>query len=303
MNTQTKVVLAVLALICTTNVTQAADTSAGPPPEAWRDVNPENLVLIDVKYGQIVIELSPWSAPAHVARLKALVRAHFYDGLSFYRVIDGFVAQAGIGEGTAATAARPITPAVRAAWPPLKREFDVAIDRQIVFTPLGSPDLFAPEVGHIDGFPAGRDAAEKRLWMVNCYGTVGFARDNEPDTATTEFYIIIGQVPHRLDRNLSMVGRVIDGMQYVQKLERGDPNVESGVIQEAGRADTITRATVAADLPAAQRPHYQVIRTDSAAYAAMKEERRVITNPFFYRHPPEILDVCLMPIPVRKVAQ
>lgn len=300
MNTQLKFSLAALALVLATAVAHAADAPAAPPPEAWRDVKPENLVLIDVKYGRIAIELSPWSAPQTVDRFRKLVRAHFYDGLSFYRVIDGFVAQGGIGEATAATAARPITPEVQKAWPPLKREFDMAVDPHLTFTPLGSPDLFAPEVGHVDGMPVARDTTEGRMWRTHCYGTVAFARDNEPDTGTTEFYITIGQIPHRLDRNLSVVGRVIDGMQYVQRLERGDPEVESGVIQEPGRADKIVRAVVAADLPAAERPHYQVIRTESAAYAAMKEERRDITNPFFFHKPPAILDICLMPIPVRK---
>ncbi len=282
-------------------VVRAADAPAGPPPEAWRDVDPENLVLIDNKYGQIAIELAPWAAPEHVKRFKALVRAHFYDGLSFYRVIDGFVVQFGIGEGTAATAARPITPEVKARWPALKAEFEVPVDPKLPYSALGSPDLFVPEPGHIDGFTVGRDPKTHTQWIVNCYGTIGFARDNEADTATTEVYIVAGQVPHRLDRNLSMVGRVIWGMGNAQRVERGDPAVESGVIQESGRADKITRAVVAADLPAAQRPHFQVLRTESETFAQQKQEHRVVTNPFFHHHPPEILDLCLMPVPVRKV--
>jgi peptidylprolyl isomerase len=291
---------ALAAALALTATTQAAEAPAGPPPEAWRNVDPENLVLVDTRYGRIAIEVTPWSAPNHVKRFKALVRAKFYDGLSFYRVIDGFVAQGGIGEATAATADRPITPDVQKQWPALKAEFDFPIDRRLAFTPLGSPDLFAAEVGHIDGHPVGRDVVDGRMWRTHCYGTVAFARDTEPDTATTEFYITIGQIPHRLDRNLSVVGRVIDGMEYVQKLERGNPEVESGVIQEAGRADKIIRAIIAADLPRGERPRYQVIRTESESYRAMKAERRDITNPFFHRKPVPILDICLMPIPVRK---
>jgi peptidylprolyl isomerase len=297
----TKFALAAIAAALAFSVpTHAAEAPAGPPPEAWRDVDPKNLVLIDVKYGRIAIELTPWSAPNHVDRFRRLVRAKFYDGLSFYRVIDGFVAQGGIGEATAATANRPITPDVQKQWPALTAEFDVPIDPKLAFTPLGSPDLFAAEVGHVDGHPVGRDVVDGRMWRTHCYGAVAFARDNEADTATTEFYITIGQIPHRLDRNLSVVGRVIAGMEYVQKLERGDPEVESGVIQQAGRADKIIRAVLASDLPRAERPRYQVIRTDSATYRTMKGERRDISNPFFHRKPAPILDVCLMPIPVRK---
>ncbi len=281
--------------------THAADAPAGPPPEPWRDVDPENLVLIDNKYGQVVVELAPWAAPEHVKRFKALVRAHFYDGLSFYRVIDGFVAQFGIGEGTAATAARPITPEVKAAWPSLKAEFELPVDAKLPYAALGSPNLFVTEPGHIDGFPVGRDPQTHTQWMANCYGTIGFARDEDPNTASTEVYVVIGQAPHREDRNISMIGRVIAGMQYLQKLERGDPAVESGVIQDAARADKITRAVVAADLPAAQRPHFQVLRTESPSFAQQKQERRVLTNPWFHHHPPEVVDLCLMPVPVRLV--
>ena len=82
--------------------------SAADLPSDWRDVDPENLVLIDTKYGQVAVELAPEFAPNHAARVRALIRAHFYDGLSFYRVIDGFVAQGGIGEGTASTKDHPV---------------------------------------------------------------------------------------------------------------------------------------------------------------------------------------------------
>ena len=74
--------------------------SAPAPSSDWRDVDPNNLVLIDTHYGEIAVELAPDFAPHHVERMRALIRAHFYDGKSFYRVIDGFVAQGGEGEGT-----------------------------------------------------------------------------------------------------------------------------------------------------------------------------------------------------------
>src|SRR5215471_3859675 len=78
-------------------------TSNSPKSEPFRAVDPQNLVLIDTKYGEVAVELAPQFAPKHVDRLRALIRSHFYDGKSFYRVIDGFVAQGGAGEGTAAT--------------------------------------------------------------------------------------------------------------------------------------------------------------------------------------------------------
>ncbi len=292
-----RLALFVIAAVLACTGAWAADAQ---PADAWRDVDPNNLVLIDVKYGEIAVELAPQFAPKHAERLRKLIRAHFYDGLSFYRMIDGFVAQGGIGEGTASTGS--YSPAQLKKWPALKREFDQAIGKNTVFTPLGDTDLFAPEVGFTDGFPVARDVKEGRMWPVHCPGTFAFARDNEPDTATTEFYIVIGTRPPRLERNLSAFGRVIDGMQYVQKLERGDPAVESGVIQDKSKQDAIIRMRLAADIPASERPKFQVLRTDSEAFTKFMGEKRNIDNPFFFRKPLPILDICAVQAPVRRVA-
>lgn len=284
-----KAKLALLALL-TFGVAQAAEA-----PQDWRPVDPQNLVLLDVKYGRVALELAPQFAPRAVARFKALIRAHFYDGKSFYRVIDGFVAQGGIGEDSAATGS--YSPLVKKRWPPLPAEFDVAAPKGLIFTPLGNKDLFAPEVGHANGFPVGRDGG--RMWIVHCPGTLAFARDNGADTATTEFYVVIGEAPRRLDRNLTAFGRVIEGLQYLQKLKRGDPEVAAGVIQ--GKGDTILKVAIAADLPAGKRPSYQVMRSDGAAFAAWKQKRKNPAPGFYVRTPPPILDICLAQPPVKKV--
>ena len=171
----------------------------------------------------------------------------------------------------------------------------------------GSPDLFAPEVGHVKGFPVGRDpkrgAPKNKRWLIHCPGAFAFARDNGADTATTEFYIVIGEAPRRLDRNLTAFGRVIAGMKYVQKLHRGDPGVEAGVIQDVAKRDKILSVRIAADLPRAEQPHYQVMRTDTAAFAKWKNDRINPAPGFYVRTPPKILDVCLAPVPVRRSAE
>ena len=106
-----------LACIVAAFVTIAAQAAEAPPPSPadWRNVDPQNLVLLDTRYGQVAIELAPEFAPVNAARFKALVRAHFYDGKTFYRVIDGFVAQGGVGEGTAATKDHPKDDATKLA--------------------------------------------------------------------------------------------------------------------------------------------------------------------------------------------
>jgi peptidylprolyl isomerase len=291
------VLAAVAAMIFAGFAAQGADDA-----KDWRAVDPNNLLLIGTKYGEVAVELSPKFAPKHAERMKALVRAHFYDGTNFYRVIEGFVAQGGVGEDTASTASKPVNPETMKKWPELKREFERPWAADAKFTPLGSPDLFAKQVGHVDGFPVGRDPKAKTEWIVHCPGTFAFARDNAPDTASTEFYIVIGEAPRRLDRNLTAFGRVIDGMQYLQKLDRGDPAVDNGVIADKAKQDPIVYMKLASDMPEAERPHYEVMRTDSQAFAAWKKNKKNPAPGFYFRTPPAILDICLAPVPSRKVA-
>ncbi len=280
----------------------AASASAAEVPADWRTADPQNLVLIDTKYGQVAVELAPEFAPNHTERLRALIRAHFYDGLSFYRVIDGFVAQGGIGEGTASTRDHPVEARNLGQWPALKAEFDRVSSPEPVFTPLGNADLMAPDVGFEDGFAVARDPVDRREWLIHCPGTFAFARDDNPDTAATEFYIVIGQSPRRLDRDLTAFGRVLSGMQYLQKLERGDPDVDSGVIADVAKRDPIVRMRLAADLPEKDRPSFQVIRTESKTFADALEARRHPTSPFYFRKPPPVLDICGVPVQVRRAA-
>jgi peptidylprolyl isomerase len=292
--------IALAAVAATAGVAATAPAPASLSTD-WRDVDPDNLVLIDTKYGETAVELAPDFAPNHVARMRALIRAHFYDGKSFYRVIDGFVAQGGIGEGTASTAS--YGKAQLKLWPALKAEFDAPITKDTVFTPLGSPDLFAPEAGHVGGFPVSREIKAGRMWIAHCPGTFAFARDNSDDSATTEFYIVIGEAQRRLDRNLTAFGRVIDGMQYVQKLNRGNPDVAAGVIQNPKDQDTILRVRLAADLPPAEQPHFQVMKTESPSFAAKKAQKLNPAPDFYHRRPPQVLDLCNMPAPVRRVGR
>ncbi len=268
----------------------AALTVSQSSASEWRDIDPENLVIMDVSHGRVLIELSPQFAPRHAERFRALVRSKFYDGQSFYRVIDGFVAQGGIGEGDDKKSAE---------WPAIKAEFDRSTGNDIKFSPLGSPDLFAGQVGHVDGFPTGRSPKEKRMWVLHCPGTLAMARDNDPDTGGTEFYIPIGHAPRRLDRNLTAFGRVLDGMQFIQKLNRGDPKVESGVIQDAEKRDPIIRVQMAADLLEADRPRIQVMDTMSNSFKDYKAQRRN-PAPEFYKRPSHNLDICAFNAPVRQ---
>ena len=271
-----------------TTVTEDEIASALAPD--WRDVSPENLILIETEYGDIVIELNPDFAPNHANQFRQLVRDDVYNGIHFYRVIDAFVAQGGLQED-----------ALIEPFPTLINENDRPLS-DAPFIPLGNADLFAPIVGHINGFAVGRSESLEKEWLLHCPGALAMARDTDPDSGGTEFYIVL-DAQRYLDRNLTIFGRVIDGMQYVQKLKRGVRAIESGVIQAPDVGDEILSMTVAADMDEMIRPKYQVQAMPSQAFEDAKTEKRLREEDFFYRKPPEILDICGFEVPVRKTPE
>ncbi len=256
----------------------------------WRDIAPENLVLMDTVHGRVVIELNPAFAPGHSEQFRQLSRDGVYNGERFYRVIDGFVAQGGLQDED-----------VIADYPTVANENDRPIS-DAKFVPLGNADLFAPIVGHIDGFAIGRSESLGKEWLLHCPGALAMARDNDPDSGGTEFYIVL-DAQRYLDRNLTVFGRVIEGMQHVQKLKRGVRSIESGVIQAPDQGDQILSVTVAADLVEKFRPRYRVMAMPSEAFEDAKTAKRVREEDFFYRKPPEVLDICGFEVPVELVGE
>lgn len=256
----------------------------------WRDVSPENLILVETTYGDIVIELNADFAPNHANQFRQLVRDDVYNGTRFYRVIDAFVAQGGLQDEE-----------IIEKYPTVDNENDRPIS-EAAFVPLGNADLFAPVVGHIDGFAVGRSETLGSEWLLHCPGALAMARDNDPDSGGTEFYIVL-DAQRYLDRNLTVFGRVIDGMQYVQKLKRGVRSIESGVIQAPDQGDEIMSMTVAADMDRAIRPAYQIQAMPTQAFEDAKTAKRVREEDFFYRKPPEMLDICGFEVPVRKTPE
>lgn len=270
----------------------------------WRTVTPENLVLLETTTGTVAIELAPDAAPQHVAQFRKAVRSGALEGEYFYRVIEGHVAQAG----------REFDQRLE-DWPelPLEAERTVATDD---FVPLGNADLFAATAGHRDGFAAGRDGDQE--WLLNCPGALGMARNEAPDTGAIEFFIPLASRRY-LDRNYTVFGRVIDGMENVHRLKRVDPEAEENYPdlfdngEAASQAAFAARAarlagneilsvSLAADLPAAARPDYDVMATPSAEWDALKTSRRDYSAIDAFVHtPPMVLDVCSLPVPARRV--
>ncbi|MEQ9317073.1 MAG: peptidylprolyl isomerase [Henriciella sp.] len=268
----------------------AQETEAAEVLPEWRPIPAENLLLIETVHGMITVELNPDFAPNHVERMRKLAFAGIMHGKRFYRVIEGFVAQGGFQDETAIL-----------DWPNLENEND-RVYSSGRFTPLGNKDLFAPEVGHIGGFPVGRSQLMGREWLLHCPGAMAMARDTDPDSGSTEFYIVL-DAQRYLDRNLTVFGRVIDGMEHVQALKRGNRDVENGVIQAPEVGDEILSFRIAADLPEEARPQWEAMVTGSQAFEDFKRSKRVRNEEFFYRKPPEVLDICSFVAPVRRVGE
>ncbi|MDT8343511.1 MAG: peptidylprolyl isomerase [Thermohalobaculum sp.] len=170
-------------------------TFATPEARAVDIKDPENTLIIELKSGQVVIEMLPDVAPGHVERIKTLARAGEYDNVAFHRVIEGFMAQTGdvqfgdmengFAAGRAGTGGSKL--------PDLKAEFSaVPFDR----------------------------------------GVAGMARSQSPNSANSQFFIMF-EDGHFLNNQYTVWGRVIDGMQHVDNIKRGAPG--SGAVTDPDR--------------------------------------------------------------------
>ena len=147
--------------------------------------DPENTILMELKDGQVVIELLPDVAPEHCARMKELARAGDYDNVAFHRVIDGFMAQTGdVAHGN------------------MEKDFNIG---RAGTGGSDKPDLPA----EFSKLPHDR-------------GTLGAARSQNPNSANSQFFINFSD-NHFLNGQYTVYGRVISGMEHVDAIMRGEP--------------------------------------------------------------------------------
>lgn len=262
---------------------------AAAPAGAWRDIAAEDLLVIDLAPGgRVVIQLAPQFAPVHVGNIRALARAGFWGGASVYRVQDNYVAQWGNNESE-----KP-WPAGVVAKPPAEYERPL---KGLKITPLGNGDAYAPAAGFVDGWPVGYSPKEGWATLTHCYAMVGAGRDLAPDTGTGgELYAIIGHGTRHMDRNLAIVGRVVEGIERLSSLARGTEAL--GMYKEKAQALPIATVRIAADMPAGERPAYQVMDTASASFASYAEKRRHRYDDF-YLQPALGADLCNVTVPIR----
>jgi peptidylprolyl isomerase len=267
----------------------ATEIVAAAPASAWRTIFPGELLVMQLgNGGRVVIQLAPDFAPVHVANLRALAKAHWWDKAAIYRVQDNYVAQWGKNES-----ADPL-PAGVVAKPPAEYARPL---KGLGVTPLPYPDDYAPKAGYALGWPIGYDPKGGTANLTHCYGYVGVGRDLAPDTGTGgELYAVIGHAPRHLDRNIAIVGRVISGIDNLSSLPRGTEAL--GFYKERSQDVPIAWVRLASDMPQAERPSFQVMDTKAAAFAAYVNARANRKDDFFIR-PAGGVDLCNAPVPVR----
>jgi peptidylprolyl isomerase len=256
--------------------------AAGPakPSEAdWRTPAPETVMVIDTNKGRVLVELVPEVAPNHAARLQDLTRAGTYDGRTFFRVIDRFMAQTGdptnTGEGGSDR-------------PNLKAEFTFRRGADTAFVPMAAPAGL--EVGFVKSLPVVSQAwswadmtADRKVaaWGTYCPGVIGMARDEDNNSANSQFFLMRQPYPS-LDKRYTAFGRVISGLDAVRAIKTGEP--------VPAPQDQMQRVRLLSDLPESQRPKIRVIDPKGAWFAAETKRLRTLKGADF--------SVCDIDLPV-----
>lgn len=255
---------------------------AAAPASDWKDIPADDLMTMVLANGGIVtIQLVRGFAPVHVANIRKLVAAAFWNGTSINRVQENYVVQwgdasekkplpSGLGTAPASDYVRPLA--------------------GLAFKQLPFPDAYAKQVGHADGWPVATDG--RKAWLPHCFGMIGVGRNLAPDTGTgAELYVVDGHAPRHLDRNIAVVGRVIDGIGNLTALPRG-----TGAL---GFYEKDSERTGIASVRMGSPSRWQVMRTDSttfARYIAARANRRDA----FFNIPANGLDICNATVPLRK---
>jgi len=267
-----------------------ADLLAQSPAADWRALDPESTLYFDLPAGRVVIELAPNWAPAAVTAVRKLVREGYFDAAVVLRAQDNYVVQWARPEDD------PKAKAMQAVK--LAPEFFRKMAGAPAFTRLSDPDTYAPEVGFSEGFPMARDPARGEAWLAHCYGAVGVGRDTGLDTGNgAELYVVIGQSPRNLDRNVTLIGRVVQGIELLSVMPRGPAPM--GFYAKKEQWVAFRGVKVAADMPAGTRTNLEALRTDSATFKAVIASRAHRREAWF-AEPGGRIGVCNVPLPVRE---
>jgi len=289
-------------------------------PEEWVSIAPEDLLVMELapdaegKARRVVIQLipPPFSQP-WVENIRTLARAHWWDGTSVNRVQDNYVTQWGD-----VTEEKPLPEGVVAPVTSYTQTIDMGGDPVLAGALTDAFEAVTEtryywSTGNLDQFPRGDSYADvtvhaygwtlatsydtDQIWPIHCYGYVGVGRGYAPDTGTgAELYTIIGQPQRHMDRNLAVVGRIIDGMQYLSSLPRGSGELGFYTEEEAHLRTPIVSVRLASELETPPSYEYLDTRSESfARYVTVRANR----NDAFYTVPAGGVDICSVQVPVR----
>ena len=295
-----------IALACTSSFLCAQDNAAAPAkpktmqdvleasqPSEWRALDPNKTIYMELASGRVIIELAPAFAPEHSKNIVALVKEKYFDGLSINRSHDNFVVQWGDPEED-----EKKRRTFRLAKQQLPAEF-VRKSDGLAFTRLPDVDGWAQHVGFVEGMPAAKNTVTNQAWLAHCYAMVGAGRGLEADSSNgSELYVVIGQSPRQLDRNITTVGRVVQGMELLSILPRGTGPL--GFYEKAEQRTPIKSVRLMADVAAEDRTAIEIMRTDTESFSQLVEARRNRRDDF-YKTPAGHIDLCNVPIPTRPI--
>ena len=244
-------------------------TPTPPPPPLpitegdWRTPDPDDLLIVDTNKGRIIAELTPLAAPETVARIKTLARQHFYDGRSFFRVIDGFMDQTGDpkDDGTGDS-----------TLPNVKAEFTFRRDHAVPFVQVAQPSGAAEGLIGVLPVESQPDAVmpltmdgKAAAWPLFCPGVLGFARNASPDSGNSQFFFMRAAYP-ALEKRYTAFGRVISGQDVVNAIKTGEP--------VAKPQDIMTRVRLGDDLPPSEQLHVRVLDPSKDAFKVLVARSR-----------------------------
>lgn len=263
-------------------VSSVSEADFAAPAEAWRMVDPENLMIIDTAYGKIGVELLPEIAPNHTTQIKALVRSGFYDNVKFHRVIKGFMNQTGDGANGDGTGDSDL--------PNIPAEFTFRRDASMPVTLVGVRESGAQkvDVGFYKSLPvATQPTAQAMLTAdgkvgaagLHCLGVTSMARTNDPNSANSQFFLMRDRASH-LDSQYSIWGTTVMGHEHLRSFK-------VGTVGEAGFVpDRMNTVRMAADLPENERPTVKVMKTGHPAFQNFLKTQRNENGTF-----PDVCDI------------
>ena len=256
----------------------------------WETLPQDRLLYLILDSGSVVFELAPTFAPRHVRNIETLARERFWDGLAIVRSQDNYVVQWGDPKAGTDDAKSHGTAAER-----LAHEFFRSVDG-LDFVTIESDDAYADEVGFVDGFPAGSDG--ERIWLTHCYGMLGAGRASETDSGSgAELYVVTGHAPRHLDRNVTLLGRTVYGIERLSSLPRGTGPL--GFFESPSEHVPIRRIRLGSDLPESEQLSLERLRTDTRTFERLVEARRNRLEDWF-ADPAGRIGICNVPLPVRQ---